>query len=111
MDAGKEMTYRVLPPMARCEECRYWQEDMDGGCGRTGRCVAHAPVYVGMDEEGIPMFSQPTTGVYSTCGEFVLVAKDSEPECHDGVLYDYEGAYRWTYPSEDQGGDGGDEEG
>lgn len=82
----------VMPPLHRCENCRYWQENEPTEIGgRTGECVRHAPVFARFDEDGVPEFVQPTTGVYATCGEWGEIV---ERAAGKRVA---EGPFRWIY--------------
>lgn len=104
MNITKENKNAVLPPSCRCENCRFWQQhEPDEIGGKTGLCIRHAPVFVGLDEERLPEFAQPTTGIYATCGEWENI-----------VLYPAEGgrtaegSFRWIFPNAD-GDDEGDD--
>lgn len=103
-DKNKDTT--VLPPSCRCENCRFWQQhEPDEIGGKTGLCVRHAPVFIGLDDERIPEFAQPTTGIYATCGEWenivICIAEGNRTA---------EGSFRWIFPSDEGEDDNGADE-
>lgn len=85
----------VTPPMNRCENCRFWQQfESDNFGAKTGLCVVHPPVFVGTNEDGVPDFAQPVTGIFATCGEWQEFKKCQLP---NGRVS--EGPHRWIFPS------------
>lgn len=88
----------VLPPLNRCENCLFWQEnEPDEFGGRTGTCVCHVPVFIGLDENELPMFAQPTTGVNATCGEWNRI---HQVHCAEDARV-ADGQFRWIFPAQD----------
>lgn len=86
----------VLAPTYRCENCCFWQALEPGELsGKTGLCVAHPPVFIGLNGDGTPEFAQPITGIYATCGEW---GEFNECKLPNGRIA--EGHYRWIFPSD-----------